>query len=129
MKHEIPAMAERGGAIVNVASTAAMAGMPGTTIYAASKGGVIAMTRAAATEWAAKGLRINVVSPGAVETDMFERFTGGNERVKAEFKAAHPLGRAGSVADIADAVLWLASDAAAFVTGHNLVIDGGYTAR
>jgi len=129
MKHEIPAMAERGGAIVNVASTAAMAGMPGTTIYAASKGGVIAMTRAAAIEWAAKGLRINVVSPGAVETDMFERFTGGNERVKAEFKAAHPLGRAGSVADIADAVLWLASDAAAFVTGHNLVIDGGYTAR
>jgi len=129
MKHEILAMAERGGAIVNVASTAAMAGMPGTTIYAASKGGVIAMTRAAAIEWAAKGLRINVVSPGAVETDMFERFTGGNEQAKAEFKAAHPLGRAASVADIAEAVLWLASDAAAFVTGHNLVVDGGYTAR
>jgi NAD(P)-dependent dehydrogenase (short-subunit alcohol dehydrogenase family) len=129
MKHEVAAMAERGGAIVNVATIAAMAGMPGMTIYAGSKGGVIAMTRAAAIEWAAKGLRINVVSPGAVETDMFERFTGGNERVKAEFKAAHPLGRAGSVADIADAVLWLASDAAAFVTGHNLVVDGGYTVR
>ena len=127
MKHEVAAMAERGGAIVNVATIAAMAGMPGMTIYAASKGGVIAMTRAAAIEWAAKGIRVNVVSPGAVETDMFERFTGGNERVKAEFKAAHPLGRAGSVADIADAVLWLAS--ATFVTGHNLVLDGGYTAR
>ena len=129
LKHEIPAMAERGGAIVNVATTAALAGMAGTTIYAASKGGVIAMTRAAAIEWAAKGVRVNVVSPGAVETDMFERFTGGDERAKAEFKAAHPLGRAASVGEIAEAVLWLASDAAAFVTGHNLVIDGGYTAR
>jgi len=129
MKHEIAAMAERGGAIINIASIGALAGVPGTTIYAASKGGVIAMTRAAAIEWAAKGLRINVVSPGAVETDMFERFTGGNEQMKTEFKAAHPLGRAGSVAEIADAVLWLASDGAAFVTGHNLVIDGGYTAR
>jgi len=129
LKHEIPAMAERGGAIVNVATTAALAGMAGTTIYAASKGGVIAMTRAAAIEWAAKGVRVNVVSPGAVETDMFERFTGGDERAKAEFKAAHPLGRAASVGEIAEAVLWLASGAAAFVTGHNLVIDGGYTAR
>src|SRR5262249_42455301 len=72
MKHEIPAMAERGGAIVNVATIGALVGIPGTTIYAASKGGVIAMTRAAAIEWAAKGLRVNVVSPGAVETDMFE---------------------------------------------------------
>jgi NAD(P)-dependent dehydrogenase (short-subunit alcohol dehydrogenase family) len=129
MRHEIAAMAERGGAIVNVASIGALAGVPGTTIYSATKGGVIAMTRAAAIEWAPKGVRVNVVSPGAVETDMFERFTSGNEQVKAEFKAAHPLGRAGSVADIAEAVLWLASDAAAFVTGHNLVVDGGYTAR
>jgi NAD(P)-dependent dehydrogenase (short-subunit alcohol dehydrogenase family) len=129
MKHEIPGMAERGGSIINVATIAAMAGIPGATIYAASKGGIIAMTRAAAMEWAGKGVRVNVVSPGAVETDMFERFTGGNEQAKAEFKAAHPLGRAGSVTEIADAVLWLASDSAAFVTGHNLVIDGGYTAR
>jgi NAD(P)-dependent dehydrogenase (short-subunit alcohol dehydrogenase family) len=60
---------------------------------------------------------------------MFERFTGGDERAKAEFRAAHPLGRAASVAEIAEAVLWLASDGAAFITGHNLVIDGGYTAR
>lgn len=129
MKHEIPAMTERGGAIVNVATIAALVGMPGTTIYAASKAGVIAMTRAAAMEWAGKGLRVNVVSPGAVETDMFERFTGGDERAKAEFKAAHPLGRVASVAEIAEAFLWLASDGAAFITGHNLVIDGGYTAR
>src|SRR5690349_472654 len=125
MKHEIAAMADRGGAIVNVATIGAMAGIPGTTIYAASKGGVIAMTRAAAIEWAPRGIRVNVVSPGAVETDMFERFTGGNEQAKAEFRAAHPLGRAGSVGEIADAVLWLASDGAAFVTGHNLVLDGG----
>jgi NAD(P)-dependent dehydrogenase (short-subunit alcohol dehydrogenase family) len=129
MKHEIPAITERGGAIVNVATIAALVGVPGTTIYAASKAGVIAMTRAAAMEWAGKGLRVNVVSPGAVETDMFERFTGGDERAKAEFRAAHPLGRAASVAEIAEAVLWLASDGAAFITGHNLVIDGGYTAR
>jgi|SRR5579862_9252025 len=129
MKHEIAAMVDRGGAIVNVATIGAMAGIPGTTIYSASKGGVIAMTRAAAIEWAPKRIRVNVVSPGAVETDMFERFTGGDERAKAEFRAAHPLGRAGSVAEIADAVLWLASDGAGFVTGHNLVIDGGYTAR
>jgi NAD(P)-dependent dehydrogenase (short-subunit alcohol dehydrogenase family) len=60
---------------------------------------------------------------------MFERFTGGSAQVKAELRAAHPLGRAGSVADIAEAILWLASDAATFVTGHNLVVDGGYTAR
>jgi NAD(P)-dependent dehydrogenase (short-subunit alcohol dehydrogenase family) len=129
MKHEIPAITERGGAIVNVATIAALVGVPGTTIYAASKAGVIAMTRAAAMEWAGKGLGVNVVSPGAVETDMFERFTGGDERAKAEFRAAHPLGRAASVAEIAEAVLWLASDGAAFITGHNLVIDGGYTAR
>jgi len=129
MKHEIPAMTERGGAIVNVATIAALAGVPGTTIYASSKAGVIAMTRAAAIEWAGKGLRVNVVSPGAVETEMFERFTGGDERAKAEFRAAHPLGRAASVAEIAESILWLASDGAAFITGHNLVIDGGYTAR
>jgi NAD(P)-dependent dehydrogenase (short-subunit alcohol dehydrogenase family) len=129
MKHEIPAMAERGGAIVNVATIAALAGIPGSTIYAASKGGVVAMTRAAAVEWAAKGIRINVVTPGAVATEMFERFTGGDERAQKDFIALHPLGRAGSVADIADAVLWIASDGAGFVTGHNLVIDGGYTAR
>jgi NAD(P)-dependent dehydrogenase (short-subunit alcohol dehydrogenase family) len=129
MKHEIAAMAERGGAIVNVASIGALAGVPGTTIYSASKGGIVALTRTAAVEWAPKGLRINVVSPGAVETDMFERFTGGDERARAEFKAAHPLGRAASVADVTEAILWLASDGAGFVTGHNLVIDGGYTAR
>src|SRR2546427_11074167 len=129
MKHEIAAMAERGGAIVNVASIGGMAGIPGTTIYAASKGGVIAMTRAAAIEWAAKGLRVNVVSPGAVETDMFERFTGGNEQAKAEFKAAHPLGRAAAVAGIAEAVLWLASGAGGCGMGPNLVVRGGDSAR
>src|SRR5262249_57404333 len=120
MKHEVAAMAERGGAIVNVATIAAMAGMPGMTIYAGSKGGVIAMTRAAAIEWAAKGLRINVVSPGAVETDMFERFTGGNERVKAEFKAAHPLGGAGAAADSAGAGPRLSWDGEARVRDQHL---------
>jgi NAD(P)-dependent dehydrogenase (short-subunit alcohol dehydrogenase family) len=95
LKYEVPAMLKQGGAIVNIASFAGMVGMPGTTIYAAAKAGIIGMTRAAAMEYAKAGLRINVISPGATETGMLDRFTGGDAAAKAQLGASHPIGRAG----------------------------------
>jgi NAD(P)-dependent dehydrogenase (short-subunit alcohol dehydrogenase family) len=129
LKYEIPAILKQGGAIINNASVVGMVGLPGTTIYAAAKGGVISMTRAAALEYATAGIRINVVSPGVTDTDMLDRFTGGDEIAKARLGASQPIGRAARPREIAEAVLWLASDAASFVMGHNLVVDGGYTAQ
>jgi NAD(P)-dependent dehydrogenase (short-subunit alcohol dehydrogenase family) len=129
LKYEIPAILKPGGAIINNASILGTIGMPGTTIYAAAKSGIIGLTRAAAIEYAKAGVRINVISPGVIETDMLERFTGGDAAAKAQLGASHPLGRAGRPEEIAEAVIWLASEAASFVTGHNLVVDGGYTAQ
>jgi NAD(P)-dependent dehydrogenase (short-subunit alcohol dehydrogenase family) len=129
LKYEIPAILKQGGAIINNASILGTIGMPGMTIYAAAKSGIIGMTRAAAIEYAQAGVRINVISPGAIETDMLDRFAGGDAAVKAQLGASHPIGRAGRPEEIAAAVIWLASEAASFVTGHNLVVDGGYTAQ
>ena len=128
-KYEIGAMMERGGSIVNVATIAAMIGMPGTSLYGASKAGVVGLTRALAMEWAGKNIRVNVVSPGAIETPMLDRFFGGNAEAIAGMAAQHPLGRLGQTPDIAEAVLYLLSDQAAWVTGQNLAVDGGYTTQ
>ncbi len=127
LKYEIGAMLKLGGgAIVNVASMGAVVGFAGYTSYCASKGGVIALTQAAAMEYAKSGIRINVVSPGAIETEMLATIPAPQ---LAQIIAMHPIGRSGKPKEVAEAVVWLCSDAASFVTGHNMMIDGGYTAQ
>lgn len=125
LKYEIPAMLRSGkGAIVNMSSQGGILGVPNYGAYAAAKGGVAALTRAAAAEYAADGIRINAVSPGAVETELWANAPAG---MLEQVAAGIPLQRVGQPNDIAEAVLWLCSDAAGFVTGQNLAIDGGYT--
>ncbi len=130
MKYEIAAMLGSGrGTIVNNASVAGSVGFPGMSLYVASKHAVIGLTRAAALEYSKQGIRVNVVSPAAIETDMFDRFVSGNDAARSGMAAAHPIGRVGRADEIARAVLFLCSDAASFVTGHDLRVDGGYTAQ
>ena len=129
MKHEIPAIARQGGAIVNVSSIVGDIAMPGASIYAASKHAVNGLTRAAALETARMGVRINAIAPGGVVTQMFERFTGGNKEAQAGVAAAHPIARLAQPQEIASSILFLASDAAKFMTGSVVLVDGGYTAQ
>jgi NAD(P)-dependent dehydrogenase (short-subunit alcohol dehydrogenase family) len=125
LKYEIPAMLERGGAIVNMASGAGLVGFAGLPAYVASKHGVVGLTRAAALEYASQGLRINAICPGSTRTPMLEGFMGGDEQVERMMTRAVPLGRLGRPEEIAEAVVWLCSDAASFVVGHALAVDGG----
>jgi NAD(P)-dependent dehydrogenase (short-subunit alcohol dehydrogenase family) len=125
LKYELPAMLERGGAIVNMASGAGLVGFPGLPAYVASKHGVVGLTRAAALEYASRGVRINAICPGSTRTPMLEGFMGGDEQVERMMTRAVPLGRLGRPEEIADAVVWLCSDAASFVVGHALAVDGG----
>lgn len=115
-----------GGAIVNNSSIAAHVGMPGLTVYSASKGALDAITRSVAAEVAEFGIRVNAVAPGGVQTPGFERAFGHDERRMAEFASRHPIGRVGTPEEIAELVVWLASDAT-FVTGQVVVADGGYS--
>lgn len=131
MKHEIPAMiANGGGSIINTSSVAGHIGMPGAASYIASKHAVEGLTKAAAVEYAPAGIRVNAVAPGAIATDMIERFAGeeGSE-MREGLAQMHPLGRIGNSEEIADAVLFLASDAASFITGDSLKVDGGFVAQ
>ncbi len=116
---------QRSGRIVNVASVAAFAGNPGQANYAAAKAGVIAFTRVVARELGSRGVTVNAVAPGYIETDMTRPLP---ERLKEEVLARVPLGRFGSPADVAAAVLFLVSPAAGYITGQTLVVDGGLTA-
>lgn len=125
LKYQIPAMVKSGqGAIVNMASQGAILGVPNYAAYGAAKGGVVSLTRAAAAEYASEGIRINAVSPGAVETELWANAPAG---MLEQVAAGIPLQRVGQPKDIAEVVVWLCSDAAAFITGQNLAIDGGYT--
>lgn len=133
MKYQIPAMLKSGkGAIasggtkciVNMASQGAILGVPNYTAYGAAKGGAAALTRAAAAEYAAEGIRINAVSPGAVETELWANAPAG---MLEQVAAGIPMQRVGQPQDIAETVVWLCSDAAGFITGQNIAIDGGYT--
>ncbi len=127
LKYELSAMLKRGsGSVVNMASVAGVTGMAGFSIYSASRGGTIALTRAAAVEYAKSGIRINSISPGTIKTPALN---GASADMLAQNAALHPIGRIGQPEEIAEAVVWLCSDKASFVTGHNMVIDGGYTAQ
>jgi len=131
MKHEIPAMiASGGGSIVNLSSIAGHVGMPGAGIYIASKHAVEGLTKTTALEYAERGIRVNAVAPGLIDTDMATRFAGdpGADQ-RDQITAMHPLGRSGRPEEIAHPIVFLASDAASFITGHSLAIDGGWLAR
>lgn len=129
MKHQIRAMlAAGGGSIVNTASIAGSIGMGGMSVYVASKHAVLGLTKSAALEVAKQGVRVNAVSPGAIETEMYDRFAKGEET--RQFMASlHPVGRVGKPEEIAAGVLWLLSPESSFMTGQDLVIDGGFTAQ
>ena len=132
LKYEIPLMlTQGGGAIVNTSSGAGVKGFKDQAAYVAAKHGVVGLTKSAALDYASENLRINVVCPGIIDTPMMDRFGGGTpegkERELAGAAAAEPIGRAGKPEEIAAAVLWLCSDAASFVTGAAMVVDGGQT--
>lgn len=130
LKHEMRAMLRQGsGAIVNLSSVAGQVGIAGASVYAASKHAVEGLTKSAALEGAAAGVRVNAVAPGPVATEMLDRFTGGDEAAKAGFLASIPARRAATPDEIAQTVVFLASDAARYLTGHSVTVDGGYTAQ
>ncbi|MBS1678883.1 MAG: glucose 1-dehydrogenase [Actinobacteria bacterium] len=134
LRHQIPQMkAQGGGAIVNTASTFGMVGVRGMCAYVAAKHGVVGLTKAAALECAEDGVRINAICPGATRTPQLETFFAeleGDPRVAEEaYVEREPIGRLGAPEEIAEAVVWLCSDAASFVTGHPLVVDGGWLAQ
>ncbi len=129
----LPAMAaRRGGSVVNLASVSGMVGWGGSSVYCATKGAAIALTRALATEYAPHGVRVNCVCPGSIRTPMvlnnLAAFPDAAERL-ARTAAQHPLGRVGEAAEVARTIQYLLSDAASFITGVALPIDGGLTAR
>ncbi|MGK9269636.1 glucose 1-dehydrogenase [Williamsia muralis] len=128
MKHQIPhLLSNGGGSIVNTSSGAGVIGIRGQSAYTAVKHGVIGMTKSAALDYAAQGIRINAICPGIIETPMMDRFSGGTPEGRARVIAQEPVGRMGRPEEVASAVLWLSSDLGAFTTGHALVIDGGQT--
>jgi NAD(P)-dependent dehydrogenase (short-subunit alcohol dehydrogenase family) len=133
LRHCGPVMAARGsGSVINLSSILGKVGLPGAAAYCASKGGVLMLTKAAALEWAPLNIRVNSVHPGFIDTPMvsgaLHAAENGNE-MRDMLIAAHPLGRFGVPREIADAVVFLASDESSFMTGAELVVDGGYTAR
>ena len=125
MKYELPDMAEA-GVIINMSSIAGLGAneMMGSA-YTASKHGIIGMTKTAAREYAAVGIRINAICPGVIDTDIAERSFMSDERIARKVLKMHPLGRLGRVEEVADAVAWMASGQSSFMTGHALILDGG----
>ena len=130
MKAEIRQMLKQGGgAIVNTASTLGVVGIQGISAYVASKSGVVGLTKAAALDYATSGIRINAVMPGVIRTPMMDRQMGENAHLaEQQYIALEPIGRLGRPEEIAEAVVWMCSDAASFVLGHAMAVDGGYLA-
>ncbi len=130
MKYEIPQMLKQGGGtIVNTASAAGLVGFPRGSAYVASKHGVVGLTKTAALEYAKSGVRVNAICPGAIDTPMMGRITGHRPQRAEKMAAGEPVGRMGRPEEFAEAVVWLCSDAASFVTGHAMAVDGGITAQ
>ena len=130
MKYELPHMLKQGsGAIVNTASGAGLIGVAGMSAYVASKHGVVGLTKTAALEYARSGIRVNSVCPGLIQTPMVERITADQPQLGEALVAAEPVGRTGKPEEIAESVVWLSSDAASFVTGHAMSVDGGFVAQ
>jgi NAD(P)-dependent dehydrogenase (short-subunit alcohol dehydrogenase family) len=128
MKHELRQMERQGsGAIVNNGSVGALTGNPGIGSYIASKHGVIGLTRTAALEYVKKGIRVNAVNPGLIDTQIGHDVFQGDKKVYGEAAKSVPIGRAGRPEEIASVVLWLCSPGASYVVGHGLTVDGGMT--
>ena len=127
MRHEIPVMLKNGGgAIVNTSSVLGHVGLPQSSVYIASKHAVEGLTKSVALEFAKQNIRINAIAPGVIATEMFDRFAEGD--LRDQILSIVPVGRVGASEEIAEAVLYLCSDAAKFTTGTSLVVDGGFIA-
>lgn len=130
MKYEIQQMLKQGkGAIVNVSSMAGMVGVAGMPAYTAAKHGIIGLTRTAALEYSKAGIRVNAVCPGATRTPMVAQIIAAMPEIGKGMEENHPIGRIAEPEEIAEAIVWLCSDAASFVTGHALAVDGGLLAK
>jgi NAD(P)-dependent dehydrogenase (short-subunit alcohol dehydrogenase family) len=130
MKYEIPAILKQGGSIVNVSSILGKVGFAEAPAYTAAKHGLNGLTKAAALEYSGQGIRINSVCPGFIETPMLERAgITSDKEVKEHTISLHPIGRLGLASEVAEAIVWIASEKASFVSGHTLMVDGGYIAR
>jgi NAD(P)-dependent dehydrogenase (short-subunit alcohol dehydrogenase family) len=131
LKHQIPAILRTAGkgAIVNTSSIAGHIGMANVSVYIASKHAVEGITKSVALEYAKQGIRVNAVAPAAIETPMFDRFTGGQPANQDYMASLHPIGRTGKPEEITHPVLFLLSDEASFITGHSLVVDGAFIAQ
>lgn len=130
MKYELLQMREQGsGAIVNNSSIGGLIGIPGRAIYHATKHGVIGLTKSAALEYAARGIRINAICPGAIETPMVTEMIAKEPETMKDITREQPIGRLGKPEEVASVVLWLCGPGASFVIGHALAVDGGYTAH
>lgn len=130
MKYQLPELLKQGsGSIVNCASIAGMIGYQDLPAYVASKHGIIGLTKTAALEFAKSGIRINAVCPGVIKTPMIDRLTGNNKEAENQYASMEPIGRLGRPEEIANAVVWLCSDEASFITGHAMAVDGGWLAQ
>jgi NAD(P)-dependent dehydrogenase (short-subunit alcohol dehydrogenase family) len=130
MKYEILAMLKTGGgSIVNTSSGLGVIGIPNMSLYVGTKHAVNGLTKVAALETAKQGIRVNTVSPAVIETEMFERFAGPEDATRQHLAGLHPIGRIGQPEEIASAVLYLSSPGASFITGTDLLVDGGFTAQ
>jgi NAD(P)-dependent dehydrogenase (short-subunit alcohol dehydrogenase family) len=129
MKYEIKQMlAQGGGAVVNTASIAGLVGLVGSSPYVASKHGVVGLTKTAALEYAQQNIRVNAVCPGVFKTPLVDKVIAEHPEREELYLTAQPIGRLGRPEELAEAVVWLCSDAASFVTGHAFPVDGGYVA-
>ena len=129
LKYQIPQMLKQGGGtIVNTASIGGVIGFPNAAIYCASKHGVIGLTKTVALELAKSNIRVNAIAPGAIQTRLLNRMSGGEEAAQGLAQAI-PMGRIGTPEETAKAVVWLCSDEASYITGHTLVSDGGFTVQ
>ena len=129
MKNEIPEMLKnQKGVIINCASVAGLSGFAGLPAYTASKHAIVGLTKTAALEYAKQGIRVNAVCPGVIHTSMVDRITGNDKEVEKQYISMEPVGRMGLPEEVAEAVIWLCSDSASFVTGIAMPVDGGFTA-